>query len=188
MKKLKVLLGAVALIASMALVSCGDPVNTTTGEGTGGVRTWEKAVTNSANITDNGDGTATVTLTSSDNGNGVIVYINADKSSLEAGKTVKVSFDYETVEGKWTDSTKNPKFKVQLGKGGTGWWNVEKAQSGNEYYDADRKNGSMDLEFTSLAGANELLIQFNAWQWNGEGVTDTGDDQVKVTIKSITVE
>lgn len=33
MKKLKVLLGAIALIASMALVSCGDPVNTTTGDG-----------------------------------------------------------------------------------------------------------------------------------------------------------
>ena len=35
MKKLKVLLGAVALIASMALVSCGDPVNSTTGDGSG---------------------------------------------------------------------------------------------------------------------------------------------------------
>ncbi len=35
MKKLKVLLGAIALIASMALVSCGDPVNSTTGDGSG---------------------------------------------------------------------------------------------------------------------------------------------------------
>ena len=35
MKKLKVLFGALALIASMALVSCGDPVNSTTGDGSG---------------------------------------------------------------------------------------------------------------------------------------------------------
>lgn len=185
MKKLKVLMGALALIASMALVGCNQPTSGAGGNGgeTGG-RSWERAINDGAELTDNGDGTATATLTSNYNGTAVVVYINEDKSAVASGTKVKVDFDYETVEGKWSDESLNPKFKVQLATGGDKYWNTTKAQSDNEYYDVTTKSGSFSQTFTANAEADELVIQFNAYNWAGGAEVD---DQVKVTIKSVTI-
>ena len=183
MKKLKVLIGALALIASMALVGCSGATNPSGGE-TGG-RSWERAINDGAALTDNGDGTATAILSSNYSGIGVVVYINQDKTSVAAGANVKVEFDYEIVQGKWTDNSLNPKFKVQLASGGDKYYNTTKAQSDNEYFNMDTKSGTFSQTFTASEAANELLIQFNAYNW--EAGADV-DDQIKVTIKSVTVE
>ncbi len=192
MKKFNILLGAVAMIAALALVGCSngnDDSNETPADNGGGqtpvtVRTWERAIEDGANLTDNGDGTATATFTSNYNGIGVVVYINQDKTAVASGTKVKVEFDYETVEGKWSDDSLNPKFKVQLASGGDKYYNTTKAQSDSEYYDVTTKSGSFSQTFTASAEANELLIQFNAYNWAGGADVD---DQIKVTIKSVTI-
>ena len=192
MKKFKILLGAVAMIAALALVGCSngnDDSNETPADNGGGqptvtVRAWERAIEDGADLTDNGDGTATATFTSNYNGTAVVVYINEDKTAVASGTKVKVDFDYETVEGKWSDDSLNPKFKVQLASGGDKYYNTTKAQSDNEYYDVETKSGSFSQTFTASAEANELVIQFNAYNWAGGSDVD---DQIKVTIKSVTI-
>lgn len=191
MKKFKILLGAVAMIAALAFVGCsnGSDSNDTPADNGGAqtpvaVRAWERAIADGADLTDNGDGTATATFTSNYNGTGVVVYINQDKSAVASGTKVKVDFDYETVEGKWSDDSLNPKFKVQLATDGDKYWNTTKAQSDSEYYDVTTKSGPFSQTFTASAAANELLIQFNAYNWAGGADVD---DQVKVTIKSVTI-
>lgn len=179
MKKLKVLMGALALIASMAFVSCGDPVNTATGDGDGAtttVRTWEAASNDGVTITDNGDGTCSFTLGANNNGTAVLLYINQDKSSIAAGKKVEVVFDYSTT------STANPKFYFCLAKDQTNSWDTPKT-SDDVYDDAQNLTGTMTKEITATGESNEIKIKFNAWQWTG-----SESDTINVKIKSITVK
>ena len=182
MKKLKVLLGAVALIASMALVGCNQPAGSGAGTVTGGaeettsVRAWTAASNDGVSITDNGDGTCSFTLSAQNNGNAVLLYINQDHSSIAAGKKVIVNFDYSTT------STTNPKFYFCLAKDETNSWSTP-ATSDDKYVDATTTSGSFTAEIEATAESNEFKVKFNAWQWAGDE-----SDTINIKVKSVTVE
>lgn len=183
MKKIKVLLSALAMVAAMAFVSCGggagdDPTGGKSGSDPvkEGPRAWVAASADGVTITDNGDGTCTFTLSAQYNGSAVLLYINEDKSSIAASETVAVDLDYETT------STANPKFYFCLAKDTDDSWNTTPT-SGDEYRDADAKSGNLKAEITATAESNEVKIKFNAWQWAG-----AEDDTVKITVKSVTVK
>ena len=181
MKKLKVLLGAIALIAAMAFVSCGQPTGNNGlvsggAEETTGVRTWTAASNDGVTITDNGDGTCSFTLSAQYNGNAVLLYINQDHSSIAAGKKAIVNLDYSTT------STINPKFYFCLAKDDTSSWDTVKT-SDDKYVDATSASGSLTAEIEATSESNEFKVKFNAWEWAG-----SESDTINVTVKSVTVE
>ena len=134
-----------------------------------------------ATFTVNADGTVSGTLTAKDNGNGIVVYINKDKSAVAAGSTVKFSFDYETVTG-WSNEANKPKFKLALKKDAKDYSDSETLASAENYKDANEATGTVNSSIKADKECNQLLIQFNGWEWTG-AVTDS----VKITLKSVEV-
>lgn len=134
-----------------------------------------------ATFTVNADGTVSSTFTAADNGNGIVVYINKDKSAVAAGSTVKFSFDYETVTG-WSDDTKTPKFKLALKKDAKDYTDSDTLASAENYKDTNETKGNVAYSLKADKECNQLLIQFNAYEWPG-AVTDS----VKITLKSVEV-
>ncbi|MCR4734419.1 MAG: hypothetical protein K5829_05400 [Treponema sp.] len=191
MKKSLIVLGALSMFA-LLFVGCPngsntkpssepDTTNTTEEEEEEEtVRTWAAAETSPA--TDNGDGTCSITVKSQYSGGGMVVYLNEDKSDVEVGKTVTLDFDYEVVEGSWSDDSLYPKFAATLGKDITSIWSIT-ACSGTNYKNGDGLSGSLTMDLESTAVANEVFLKFNAYEWTG----DTENDQVKITLKSITI-
>lgn len=187
MKKIKVLLSALAMVAALAFVSCGGGADGTsepavTPENT--TRTWESI--SAAPATDNGDGTCSVIAKSQYSGGGMVVYINEDKSTLENGKTVEIEFDYAVVDGKWKDATLFPKFAGTLCKDITSTYPIDDCGKETKYLDGSAASGSltMTLEVADDKAPNEVFLKFNAYQWKG----DETNDEVKITIKKITVK
>lgn len=183
MKKIKVLLSALAMVAAMAFVSCGggagdDPTGGKSGSDPvkEGPRTWVGATTDTVAVTDNGDGTCTFTLSAAYNGNAVLLYINEDKSSIAVGKKVEVKLDYETT------SSVNPKFYFCLAKDATSSWDTPKT-SDDKYNDGSAKTGTLIQEIEAKEESNQVKIKFNAYQWAG-----SEEDTVKITVKSVTVK
>ncbi len=179
MKKIKVLLSALAMVAALAFVSCSggsDGTSSPAEEPEVKVRAWEAASADGVTITDNGDGTCSFTLSAAYNGNAVLLYINEDKTSIESGKKVVVELDYTTT------STANPKFYFCLAKDSTDSWNTEKT-SADKYVDATDKSGTLTAEIEATGESNEVKVKFNAWEWAG-----TADDTIDITVKSVTVQ
>ena len=129
----------------------------------------------------NADGTVSSTFTAAYNGNGIVVYINKDKSAVAAGSTVKFSFDYETVEG-WSDDANTPKFKLDLVKDATDYSGLTSLTSTNPYKDTNGTKGNVAYSLKADKECNQLLIQFNAYEWPG-----VETDSVKITLKSVEV-
>lgn len=183
----KVIFGLTALLAACVFfmgcpnTSTSDP---TTGneENTETARKWESAVSDAAAVTDNGDGTFASTFVSKYSGNGFIVWINEDKSSIAAGKTVTVTFDYAT--DSWEDSTLAPKFCGSLLKDCTSIWKTSPTSDGTSYFAGDAATGTITKSITAKSESNQLFIKFNAYEWGGNDTTDS----IKVTVKSVTVE
>lgn len=179
MKKIKVLLSALAMVAAMAFVSCGggaDGTSEPAGTPENTTRTWEAASADGVTITDNGDGTCSFTLSAANNGNAVLLYINEDKSSIDAGKKVVVDFDYETT------STANPKFYFCLAKDEANSWTTP-ATSDDKYVDATDKSGNLKAEIEATGASNEVKIKFNAWKWTG-----AESDTINIKVNSVTVQ
>lgn len=183
----KVIFGLTALLAACVFFM-GCP-NTSTSDPTSGneentetARKWESAVSSAAAVTDNGDGTFESTFVSKYSGSGFIVWINEDKSSIAAGKTVTVTFDYAT--DSWKDSTLTPKFCGSLLKDGTSMYSTTSTSGGTIYFDADAATGTITKSFTAESESNQLFVKFNAYKWGGDEETDS----IKVTVKSVTVE
>ena len=134
----------------------------------------------------NSDSTVSSTFTAAYNGNGIVVYINKDKSAVAAGSTVKVTFDYKTTT--WKDETIKPKFKVALCTAAEDYWSYTNCTEGSksyaEYWDAENLEGSITLSRKASADADMLAIQFNADGWPETGA-DT--DSIDITLKSVEV-
>ena len=183
----KVIFGLAALMAACVFfmgcpnTSTSDPTSGTE-ENTETARKWESAVSNAAAVTDNGDGTFESTFVSQYSGNGFIVWINEDQSSIAAGKTVTVTFDYAT--DSWDDASLKPKFCGCLLKDCTSIWSTSSTSDGTSYFDADAATGTITKTFTAASESNQLFVKFNAYEWGGNDTTDS----IKVTVKSVTVE
>lgn len=149
-------------------------------------REWKSAIPGKgAAMTDNGDGTLSATFTAAYNGNGIVVYINEDESKVAKGKTVNVTFEYETKE--WSDESLKPKFKVALCTAAEDYWKYTNCTEGSENYkeycDAKDLKGEVTLSRTASADADMLAIQFNADKWTG---ADT--DSIAIKLKSVEIE
>lgn len=150
-------------------------------------REWKSALPSGkgATMTDNEDGTLSATFTAAYNGNGIVVYINEDKSAVATGKTVNVTFEYETKE--WSDESLKPKFKVALCTAAEDYWKYTNCTEGSEnykeYWDAKDLKGEVTLSRTASADADMLAIQFNANGWTG---ADT--DSIDIKLKSVEIE
>ena len=194
MKKSLIVLAAISMIALMftGCPSSTDPAPQTSDPATTkpeekpeekpAVRKWAATI-DGASVTDNGDGTCSITTKSQYSGGGMVVYLNEDKSDIAEGKTVVLEFDYETVEGAWKDSTLNPKFCATLGKDITSIWSVDGC-SDTKYMDGNALKGSLTMEVVAKKAANEVFLKFNAYQWGG----DAANDQLKITLKKITIK
>lgn len=178
MKKIKVLLGALALIASLGLIGCTPSANPTSA-----ARKWVAASSDAGvTVTDNNDGTCSFVLSAANNGNAILLYINEDKSVIDTGKTVELEIDYEAVEGKWEKADAKPKFYFCLANGATSSWDTPKT-SADAYRDGDATKGTITLDIPATAESNQFKVKFNAWQWAGGAA-----DEVKVTVKKVTVK
>ena len=197
MKKLLVLLGILAAFSFVACNKEADPVNPPASdpienEDTGddsndSVRKWESAIgTDGAQIKDNGDGTFTATFVSQYSGTGFVVYLNEDKSKIDAGKEVTIKFDYETVS--WSDDTLFPKFKFNLATDAENFYTytacTKDIQYGGVYRDADSSKGELEVTLVAEQPAEALAMQFNAYEWSG----NTETDSIKITLKSLEIK
>lgn len=171
-----------SILLAFGLISCS---NSSGGKSDPNLaRKWESALkTNQgATMTDNGDGTLSATFKAAYNGNGIVVYINEDKSAVATGKTVNVTFEYETKE--WSDESLKPKFKVALCTEATDYYGYPECTSDGLYYDATKSEGSMTVTQTvAKKPADMLAIQFNTYNWTG---ADT--DSVEIKLKSVEIE
>lgn len=174
-----------SILLAFGLISCS---NSSGGKSDPNLaRKWESALkTNQgAPMTDNKDGTLSATFKAAYNGNGIVVYINEDKSAVATGKTVNVTFEYETKE--WSDESLKPKFKVALCTAAEDYWKYTNCTEGSEnykeYWDAKDLKGEVTLSRTASADADMLAIQFNANGWTG---ADT--DSIDIKLKSVEIE
>ena len=172
-----------SILLAFGLISCS---NSSGGKSDPNLaRKWESALkTNQgAPMTDNKDGTLSATFTSAYDGNGIVVYINEDKSAVAIGKKVKVTFEYKPKV--WSNESLKPKFKVALCTNAEDYYDYTTCTSSGLYYDATKSEGSMTVTQTVAEEAADMLaIQFNAYQWEG----DTTTDSIEIKLKSVEIE
>lgn len=144
---------------------------------------WDNALPSykGATFTVNEDGTVSGTCTAKNDGNGIVLYINKDKSSVAAGSKVKFAFDYEILDG-WHDENVKPRFKLDLLKDATDYWGQTSLTSDNLYHNAENTKGTMTITLLAKEECNQLLMHFNTYEWQGAET-----DSIKITLKALKV-
>lgn len=131
----------------------------------------------------NRDGSITYNASAKYSGGGYIFYIKEDKSviNLENYESIEVEFDYETVEGKWNSSAKNPQWCLNLVAEGGNFWD---GATTLDYFGSDNNSGTKTYEYKinsidtgSFIG---ICIKLNTYKSGNDE-----SDECKMTIKSI---
>ncbi len=147
-------------------------------------RSWEAASNDGTAIVDNNDGTCSTKFSSAYNGNGTVLYINEDKSSVAANTTITLSFDYEVDSNNWQNMSLNPKFAVCFAENETSFWEILSNSTETKYFECNSTSGTFSQSIVCPVKANQICIKFNAWEWPG----DSENDVVKITVTEISPE
>jgi len=143
-----------------------------------GTRVYESDISGSANGVkgeSNADGSLTATITGRYGGQWVTVYINEDKSAVEAGKKVKLVFDYE-----FSSTCEKNKFALNIGTQDRSW-EKNYYTSATVYAECAAEPNPGTVEYTFEVSADSKVVSI---QLSGEA----GETQyAAVTVKEISI-
>ena len=128
----------------------------------------------------NEDGTVTAVLGFGKD-EGVVIYLNSDKS--ESSENSKVSYEFSYKTQTWNDSSVKPKFYVRYGDSSSSFSNYDPSYSDKtNYEDASAASGEIKNSIVLKNSADAIVFATNAYQWAGDS-----KDTVEITVKKISV-
>ena len=190
--QLKKVILALCSVATLSMIGCNNGSDRTGGNENEGNENIIKVKMNNDTVMDKGsvsqlqtnsDGSITYNASAKYSGGGYIFYIKEDKSviNLENYESIEVEFDYETVEGKWNSSAKNPQWCLNLVAEGGNFWN---GATTLKYFGSNNKSGTQIYKYT-IDSSNTgnfvgICIKLNTYKSGNDE-----SDECKMTIKSI---
>lgn len=136
----------------------------------------------------NEDGSVTYTAGFKYGGGGTSFLIDGKNGiSAKQYRTIHVEFDWEVVEGNWSNPNAVPKFKIIGFGAGSSFYQGGDAINPT-YFDSTSQSGSTALDIdisTQSKKVTKIGVLVNAWRWK-EDNGGSEDDLVKITVKEIT--